>query len=70
MDPLKMYVLLKSGDIPASYVSLPEGKCMVSELQNCWVIFTDLGEDGNIQVWYENIQVWCIFLAKIRLVVQ
>ena len=25
MDPLKMYFLLKNGDIPASYVSLPEG---------------------------------------------
>ena len=25
MDPLKMYFLLKTGDIPASYVSLPEG---------------------------------------------
>ena len=23
---LKMYFLLKNGDIPASYVSLPEGK--------------------------------------------
>ncbi len=27
MDPLKMYFLWKkTGDIPASYVSLPEGK--------------------------------------------
>ena len=24
MDPLKMYFLLKMGDIPACYVSLPE----------------------------------------------
>ena len=26
MDPLKMYFLFKNDDIPASYVSLPEGK--------------------------------------------
>ena len=26
MDHLKMYFLLVHGDIPASYVSLPEGK--------------------------------------------
>ena len=26
MNPLKMYFLLKNGDIPASYVSLPVGK--------------------------------------------
>ena len=26
MDPLKMYFLLKNGNNPASYVSLPEGK--------------------------------------------
>ncbi len=26
MDPLKMYFLLKIGDIPASYVSLPKGR--------------------------------------------
>ena len=25
MDPLKMYLLSENGDIPASYVSLPEG---------------------------------------------
>ena len=33
MDPLKMYFLLKNGDIPASYVSLPKGR----ELQHVHV---------------------------------
>ena len=26
MDPLKMYFLFKNVDIPASYISLPEGQ--------------------------------------------
>ena len=31
MEPLKMYFLLKKGDIPASYVSLPEGPSLTWE---------------------------------------
>ena len=54
-----MYVLLKSGDIPFSYVSLPESKCMISELQNFRIVglfsqtLVKMGTskfDGNIQV--------------------
>ncbi len=33
MDPLKMYFLLKIGDIPASYVSLPEGNAGKTQMK-------------------------------------
>ena len=40
MDPLKMYFLLNIGDIPASYVSLPDGS------QESGIGFRDPGNDG------------------------
>ena len=62
MDPLKMYFLLNIGDIPASYVSLPDGS------QESGIGLRDTGNDGPMAtkwaVWTEKkVSKWlnCIY---------